>query len=176
MQKIYIIVSKTTTLLARTIRRIIKSEFSHVSLSLDDSCENMISFGRKVYWNPFFGGLVDEGKNINFFKHFNKTEIEILELEISDEQHSKLVNLIDEFKQNRKIYSFNIFGMATSSINIPFGRKNRYFCSQFVAHLLKESEIYDFKKNLKLLRPHEFLNIPHTKSIHKGIIGEYVKK
>lgn len=54
MKKIYIIISKTPTVLARTIRLFMKTEYSHASISLDDTCDNMISFGRRAYWNPFY--------------------------------------------------------------------------------------------------------------------------
>lgn len=175
MKKIYIIISKVTTVVGKSIRHFVKSDYSHVSIALDDTCENMISFGRKKYSIPIIGGLVDEGKNINFFKHFNQTPIKMLELEVQDDQYVKLVNLIDDFKKNRKYYSFNILGVALTGLNIPFGRKNTYFCSEFVAHLLKESGIYDFNKNIKLVRPHEFLNIPNTKVVYEGIISEHKK-
>lgn len=176
LKKIYIIISKTTTVLARVIRFILKTEYSHVSISLDDSCDNMISFGRKVPWNPFNGGLVDEGKNIGFFKHFKKTNVVIFEIDISDKQYIKLSNLIESFKQKRSSYSFNIMGMSLASMSIPYGKENKYFCSQFVAHLLKEAEIHDFNKDNRLVRPHDFASIKNAKEIYKGIISEYVKK
>lgn len=124
----------------------------------------------------FTGGLVDEGKSVNFFKHFKKSEITMLEMAVSDEQYIKLSNLIDDFKQNRDTYSFNILGMFLSSINISYGKKNKYYCSQFVAHLLKEAGIYDFNKDIRIVRPHDFSKIPNTKIVYKGIISEYVKK
>ncbi len=176
MKKIYIIISKTPTILARIIRLYMRTEYSHVSLSLDDTCHNMLSFGRKLYWHPFIGGLVDEGKHIGFFKYFRNSEITILEVTISDEKYIELTNLLDIFKQNRDYYSFNILGMFLSGVNISYSRKNKYFCSQFVAHILKEAGIHDFNKDIRLVRPHDFLKIPDSVTIYKGRIDKYEKE
>lgn len=176
MKKIYIIISKTPTVLAKIIRFYTKTNYSHSSISLDNTCRNMISFGRKFYWNPFLGGLVDEGSDIGFFKHFKKSIITIIEMKVTDEQYLKISNLMDSFKQNRKAYSFNIAGMFLSSLDILYGKKNEYFCSQFVAHLLEESGIHNFNKDSRLVRPHDFANLPNTKVIYKGMISDYIKK
>lgn len=175
MQKIYIIVSKTPTILAKAIRFLFKTEYSHVSISLDDSCENMLSFGRKYHWFPFYGELAFEGKNVGFFKHFKNSEITLFEMDVSDINYNSLVTIINNFKKSKEDYSFNVFGMLLSGLGISYGKKNSYFCSEFVSHLLKESNIYDFNKDNRLVKPHEFANLPKAKKIYKGKISKYIK-
>lgn len=54
-KKIYIIFSQNNTVLARIIKLITRNEYSHVSLSFDEKCRTMYSFGRKYDSNPFYG-------------------------------------------------------------------------------------------------------------------------
>lgn len=174
MQQIYIIVSKTPTVLAKCIRLLTRTEYSHASISLDDSANNMLSFGRKFHWYPFLGGLVDEGKSIGFFKHFKNSKITIFEMKIENDKYDKLVSLINEFKSTREKYKFNILGMFFSGMKIPYGKSNKYFCSQFVAHLLQQSNIYDFKKDVRLVRPYELAKLPNTKIIYNDKISKHI--
>ena len=58
-KKIYIIISASDTIPARLIRRATRAEYNHSSICFDDEFKTFYSFGRKVLWNPFYGGFVN---------------------------------------------------------------------------------------------------------------------
>ena len=74
-KSLYVIVSMTGTLPSRLIRRREKSEFSHVSISLDRRLHHMYSFGRLCKWMIYPGGLVHEIPDRNVYRRFPHTKI-----------------------------------------------------------------------------------------------------
>jgi hypothetical protein len=57
MKKVYIVLTSTTTYLARIIRTYTKDEYSHSSISLDKELNQMYSFGRLNPYIPWWGGF-----------------------------------------------------------------------------------------------------------------------
>ena len=45
--KIYVVLSQTHSMLAKTIKSITHEKYSHISIAFDANCEEMYSFGRK---------------------------------------------------------------------------------------------------------------------------------
>ena len=54
-QDIYLVFSKTGTILSRILRNFSKTKYVHSSISLDSEFTQMYSFGRKNPYNPFSG-------------------------------------------------------------------------------------------------------------------------
>ena len=50
-------------------------------------------------------------------------------------------------------------------------RENYNICTEFVASLLKEADIYDFNK--KLIKPKDFMSIPKINIIYQGKLLNY---
>ncbi len=59
-KKIYIVLTRTNTILSRMIGFIKDDEYTHASISLDRHLSKMYSFGRKYTYNPFVGFLCSE--------------------------------------------------------------------------------------------------------------------
>ena len=90
MEKIYIVLAHTGTLLSRLIKMRTGAEYTHVSIALDENLKNMYSFGRKYSYIAFIGGFVREGANFGTFKRFYNTEISIYEVSVTEEQYKKV--------------------------------------------------------------------------------------
>ena len=140
MEKIYIIQSCTGTILSNIIKGYTKNIYTHVSLSLDINLNNMYSFGRLNPYNPFWGGFVQESPEYGTFKRFYNTECAIYELEITEEQHKKLLNKIEYFEKNKESYKFNIIGLFMVVANKRRVKKNTFYCAEFVKYILKRSK------------------------------------
>ena len=170
---IYIVVSKTNTLLGRLIRRNLGVNYNHCSVSLDDSLENIYSFGRKELWNVFRAGFVRESKSCGFFEKHGDSFISVMQIPVTDEQWQHARHIIMKFKKEPNIYKYSILGLIYCYCGIPIKRKNKYFCSQFVAELLQNSGINLFQKPESLVRPHDFLSLSDGRIIYTGTIGSY---
>lgn len=172
-KNIYIMISKTDTFLGTIIQTRLKTRYNHCSIALDDDLNTFYSFGRKEVYNFIRAGFVHESKDYGFFKVFNNSKICLIKLRISNVQYEEVKSIINTFKKNKNLYKFNITGLFLSGLNICYAKKNHYFCSQFVSQVLKDAGIYDFGKDCRLVKPHEFLNIPEKVVVYRGVIKEY---
>lgn len=172
MKKIYIIQSCTGTILSNIIKGYTKNIYTHVSLSLDINLNNMYSFGRLNPYNPFWGGFVQESPEYGTFKRFYNTECAIYELEITEEQHKKLLNKIEYFEKNKESYKFNIIGLFMVVANKRRVKKNTFYCAEFVKYILKRSKI-NIDNLPQIIKPQDFSKLNGLNKIFEGKLQEY---
>lgn len=163
----------THTFPARLIKIATKYPYSHVGLSLEKDCNQIYSFGRKK-WNSFIDcGFTIEEKNGNFFQKFNKTICKIYELPVTEKQYKKIKKHLQHMKKNQAIYKYDFIGLILKIWDIPTNYQNRYVCSYFVASILQKFKVYQFDKNLSLVKPKDFECIPLLKEIYNGYFSKY---
>lgn len=172
MKKIYIIQSCTGTVLSDIIKGYTKNTYTHVSLSLDINLEHMYSFGRLNPYNPFWGGFVQESPEKGTFKRFYNTECAIYELEITEDQHKRLINKIKYFEKNKESYKFNIIGLFMVVANKRRVKKNTFYCAEFVKYVLKRSKI-NINNLPKIIKPQDFSKLNGLNKIYEGKLQEY---
>ena len=61
---LYIVLTRTNTLISRLIHVLKNDEYTHAAIALDSELKHMYSFGRIYAWNPFVGGFKKEEVNI----------------------------------------------------------------------------------------------------------------
>ncbi|MBP1925132.1 hypothetical protein J2Z76_000989 [Sedimentibacter acidaminivorans] len=158
-KKIYIVLTRTNTILSRLIGFVKDDEYTHASISLDSGLREMYSFGRKYTYNPFVGRFVKENFNKGVYGRHNNLYGLIMEIEVSQEQYQKAENLINEFILNKDLYKYNYIGLVNCLLNIESCNNKRFLCSEFVYYILIISNIVDLKKSRNLVRPQDLLNI-----------------
>lgn len=174
MKKIYIVITYTGTNLSKIIKYYTHSEFSHISISLDEELEKMYSFGRLNPYNPFWGGFVHEGIDRGTFKRFYKTTARIYSIAVTDEQYEKIEETIKNIGENKKDYKFNIIGLFAVGFNKRIERKNYFYCAEFVKHVLESGGI---KTNLpEIVAPDDFKYIENKVLVYEGVLRKYNKK
>ena len=172
MKEVYIIQSYSGTIPAKLIKLFTKYEYSHISISLDKSLTKMYSFGRKNINNFLNSGFIMENKNGEFFKKFNNTYCRIYKLEVNYFQYKKLKSILKKYEKNPDKYKYDLIGIVLKIFKINIKRKNHYVCSQFVAEVLNNSNIYNFNKSPKKVKPSDFDSISNN-IIYTGKIKEY---
>ncbi len=170
---IYLMLSFTGTVLSRIVKVCTLREYSHISIALDLEFDSMYSFGRINPRNPFTGGFVKEEIDKGTYKLFKNTKCKVYSLQVTKEQHEKVKETIEEFTNEKSLYRFNVVGLIGTMVNRPINREYHYFCSQFVGKALLDSGIYDFKKDIGLIKPIEFKNIPNLIPIFEGKLSDY---
>ena len=173
MKKIYIILMHTNTLPAKLIRIFTRYKYSHVGISLDRSCDTIYSFGRKTLHNFMNSGFCIEYKNGEFFKLFNKTTCKIFEIEVTNDQYQKTMDILSDMTSHSDLYKYDFWGLIPRYFGIPFTCKNRYVCSYFVAYVLEQAGICHFDKETCLMFPKDFANLKELREIYKGQYLEY---
>ena len=172
MEKIYIVLTYTGTILSRTVRIFTRNTYTHASIALDKELEKMYSFGRLNSYNPFWGGFVKEGIDIGTFKRFKNTKTEIYSFEVTKEEYKKLEEKILEFNNNRKNYKFNIIGLIYARFNKQCKRKNKFYCSQFVREVIEQAEI-NMENIEEVIKPEDFRKIRTLNLEYKGLLNTY---
>ena len=99
----------------------------------------------------------------------------IYKLTITNQQHDKLKEILDSFENNQDQYKYDIIGLLLKYFYIPLKRDKYYVCSQFVAEVLKDAEIYQFNKPISLIRPKDFEKISISEEVYSGFLLEAKK-
>ncbi|MEG0255699.1 hypothetical protein [Vagococcus sp.] len=171
--KVFLVYSATNSLLSKSIKCYTKETYNHVSIAFDENLDQTYSFGRKKIANPLIGGFVKE----NFWDPFFLTsECLIYSLDVSVEQYEKMLEIVYYFDQNKQLFQYNFLGLIALSFNYDFKRENAYFCSEFVATLLNESNVTTFDKKIQFITPKDLLEIQHLEKIFEGQVVNYLSE
>ena len=172
MKNIYILLTRSSTILSTTINLLTKDEYTHVSIAFDENLESMCSFARKYANLPLPGGLMDEGLFKGYFKGHPRTPCMMMRLQVEDEAYELVKNRAEEMLANRDSYRFNIRGLFLCKFGIVKKRENYYFCSEFVTELLEMTNAVKFPKCSSLMHPQDYASLKELKICYKGTIGE----
>jgi hypothetical protein len=174
MEKVFVVVTHTGTILSRIIKKITKNEYTHVSISLDEELNYMYSFGRLNPYNPFIGGFVHEGINFGTFKRFKATKASIYAIDVTSKQYLSAVANIRNIERNKEKYHFNVIGLIAVAFKKKLAPEKSFYCAEFVKYILNESGI---ENNLpEIVKPEDFKKLPNSKLIYKGKLRKYNKK
>lgn len=173
MKKIYLILTHSGSVPSRIIKIFTRYGYSHVALALDENLDKMYTFGRKKLNNAFNGGFIIETIESEFYHKFKNTHCLVYSLEISDRNYLRLQAAVEQFVLNSERYHYDIIGLIFKSINIKISRKNYFVCTDFISYLLKTSDVHTFNK--KVIKPRDFMAIPHKELIYSGLLSEYKK-
>ena len=169
-KKIYIVLTDTGTILNRIIKLYTNKPYNHASISLDSQLTELYSFARKKYYNPLIGGFVKEDINNPILM---KSKCAIYCLETDEETYDRIINNIKRFNINKDKFKYNILGLIGVIIKKDFKRKNKYFCSQFVATILKDSGVEFTPKKPCFTTPFDFAESDNLSFIYEGKLSKY---
>lgn len=158
-KRIYIVLTKTNTLLSTLIGIIKNNEYTHASISLNKNLSTMYSFGRKYTYNPFVGRFVKENLNEGVFGLQKKLNGLVMELVVSTEQYEKINDLLNEFIENSRAYKYSYSGLIYSLLNIEACSRDRFLCSEFVYYILSECGAANLNKPRNLVTPQDLLKV-----------------
>lgn len=169
-RKLYILHTDTGSLLTKLIKLYTKKPYNHVSISLDQQLIEVYSFGRKRPRNPLIGGFVKENIQTGVFK---QAKCAVYCCTVSEAQYQRIQQHIEEMEKQQHDYRYNFIGLFAVALNKKWNRRNAFFCSQFVATVLKESGVLDLTKPLCLVTPHDLQEVPLFQLIYQGDLEAY---
>jgi hypothetical protein len=172
-KKGYILLTDTGTVFTNLIKLFTNKPYNHASIAFDSDLSEVYSFGRKSIRNPFIGGFVEEDMKSRLF---NQADCEIYSFEITEVQMQKMKHYILEIEAEKNQYRYNFLGLFGFILNRPIERKKSFFCSQFVASVLEEGNVIDFKKPLSLIAPNDFQKLTNLQLMYQGKLTDYTNK
>ncbi|MGO2083577.1 hypothetical protein [Vagococcus sp.] len=169
--KVYLIFSATDSILSKLIGAYTQKPYNHVSIAFDENLKNVYSFGRKKISNPLIGGFVKEDFYHPFFLC---SQCRVYSLDITLEQLNSLKALIHYFEDRQQDLQYNFIGLLTLALNFNFERQNAYFCSQFVATILKEANVCSFTKKSHFIKPYDLMDEVPLVLEYEGSVVNYL--
>ena len=132
----------------------------------------MYSFGRKYPHNPFWGGFVKESPSSGTFKRFKNTQAIIISVDIDADAYEDIEKYIHTLYSHKHKYHYNYFGVAFAAFKKDYKSKNRFYCSEFVKHILERGHVDGTEKLPNVIHPIDFLQLPH-KELYCGSLKQY---
>jgi hypothetical protein len=171
-KKVYILLTNTGSFLTKLIKLYTKKPYNHASIAFDHELSEVYSFGRKTARNPFIGGFVKEDVKAGLFK---QADCAIYSFTVTEDQLKKMFYYLQEIEAQKRDYRYNFLGLFGVMFNKPIKRKKAFFCSQFVATVLKEGNIIHFEKPHSLITPHDFQKVSTFQFVYEGKLKDYQK-
>ncbi len=170
---IYILLTYSGSLLSKVIKIHTREPYAHVSIGFDEELSELYSFGRLKPNNPMIGGFIKEDISNGTYARFPNTTCALYSLEVSDKKYKRLLKELNKFKKYGDKYGYNIIGLLGVMVKFPIERRHHYFCSQFVASLLKNSGIKLIDKQTGLTAAKDFRTCSELNLIYEGSLQDY---
>ena len=168
---IYIVLTKTGTLLSKAIGMYTGKEMNHASIAFDEELFEMYSFGRRQLNNPLSGGFLREDAVRGLFE---TADCVIYRCKISHDQYLEMMKIVHYMYWNRDRYKYNFIGLFGVMMQREVRRERAYFCSQFVAMLLKVGGLNVYQ-NPALMTPHCISQLPYLEKVYAGKLADYLQ-
>lgn len=172
-KSVYVLLTDTGTLFTKVIKCFTNAPYNHVSIAFDENLFEIFSFGRKYPRNPLIAGFIKEDVYEGTYRYFYNTRCLLLKIDVSYMEYVRLKQTVQQFYQNRHIYSYNLLGLIGVVVHYPIMQKNKYFCSQFVAEVFERSGVELWHLPPALVTPNHFLSHPRFEIVYEGRLYDY---
>lgn len=169
-KQIYLLLTDTGTIFTRLIKAFTKAPYNHASIALDKELREVYSFGRKQPRNPFRAGLVKEDTSSILFR---RAKCAVYSLTVTVEQFERIQDCIQKMYKQKEDYHYHLAGLFGVMLNKPIKKKNAFFCSQFVATVLKECGIIEVDNDLSLIKPSDLPFTVTFEVVYQGRLSNY---
>ena len=175
MGNIYIVLSRPDSFVSTLIAFFTRAEFSHISVAYDRELRSLCSFARK-YHLPLPGGLVAENENGVLRKALRNAKCIILSASVPESRFEAFRSRIDTMLLSRDTYHYSLRGLFFCCLGVETHREHHYFCSQFVAEMLRYAGVRGIPKPPSLMKPLDFLKIPDLARVYIGVLCDYLPR
>lgn len=170
MPIIYLIETNNHTALSQSIRFFSRYPYNHLSISLDPSLSEVYSFGRREPLNPLMAGFAKE----DFSHPFYKDSVgRVYALQANFQEYEIIENQLHSFSLNPLAWHYNLLGLLPAYFQYSWDRSDHFFCSEFVATLLKSAGILSPLTRPSLMHPKDVIEAVHPSCIYDGRLQQY---
>ena len=165
---IYILLSRSTTIASRCIRLVTKKEYTHVSISVDPTLNEMYAFCRIYPRLPVPGGLARDSLYRGFYEIHKTIPCAFYRLEVTDTQFEMVNESLKRLYEIKDRFSYDLLGACLFMNKKERKCFNNRYCSWFVGELLGTLGIAEFDKPYSLLEPVDFRDIKGIELLNEG--------
>ena len=172
MKTIYILLTRSETILSRIVYYFTAAKFTHVSIAFEQDKQMFYSSSRKNGRTMFPAGPCKEPLCGGFFKRHPDIPCAVYELTVTEEVYEKAKEEVEKIMDKADMYHYNILGLILCVFNIAYTRRHHFFCSQFVGEILRRSSAVSLPKHTALMRPMDYMELPNLKCVYRGTVWE----
>ena len=172
MKTIYILLTRSGTLLSKLVYAATGASYTHASMAFDEELNCLYSSTRKNGYTMFPAGPSKEYLNKGVFLLRDNAPCALYALEVSDEAYFCALHRAEEFMRHSEEYSFNTLGLILCGLHIRWQRRHHYFCSQFVSEVLEQSGALALPKDSTLMHPSDYTTLPGLECLYTGPLRE----
>lgn len=99
---------------------------------------------------------------------------QLYEIPVSEDAYERIQAILQSFVERKPNLQYSKLGVLMVMLQIPHKWKNRYFCSQFVAEVLREARAVPLKKDPSLYVPKDFIYLPQKELVFQGTLPDMV--
>lgn len=174
MKTIYILLTRSSSVLSRVIHFATGDDYTHVSIAFDKDLHTLYSSGRKNGWTVIPAGPCKESIREGFITKQKNVPCALYKLEVSEKVYEMAKQEVENIMDNADEYHYNILGLLLCRLNIPYNRKRNYFCSQLVSEVLHRSNALKFPKKTSLMRPTDYMQLQGLLLCFSGVLEELI--
>lgn len=172
MKTIYILLTRSGTLLAKLVYSVTGANYTHASLAFDEDLSCLYSSTRKNGYTMFPAGPSREYLDRGVFRLRPEAPCALYALEVSEEAYIRARRRANHMMAHGKLYRFNVLGLVLCAMHIRWQRRRHYFCSQFVSDVLEKSGALELPKDSTLMHPNDYTLLPQLKCLYKGRLAD----
>ena len=172
MKTIYILLTRSGTLLSNLVYSVTGADYTHASIAFDEDLSCLYSSTRKNGYTMFPAGPSREYLNRGVFKLRGNVPCALYALEVTDGAYARAKRRADHMMAHGRMYRFNMIGLVLCALHIRWNRRRHYFCSQFVSEVLEKSGSLQLPKHSTLMHPNDYTGIEGLECLYKGRLDE----
>ena len=159
-RKLYILLTRFPDNGSKAIQALTGFYYTHASIGLEEDMNTFYSFVVK-------GFIVEE---ISRYLRPDRAPFpcQLYELEVSEKVYNSVKKILSSYIERKKHLRYTKLGLVFCLLRIPYKKDHHYFCSQFVADVLKQAKANRLKKNSALYLPKDFKNLPGIRLHFQG--------
>ena len=159
-KKIYVLMTRYPGRDAKFLSWYTRFPYTHTSIGFEDDMDTFYTF-------------VSKGFFIESIRKYEKPGREsfpcaLYEITVPEKTYYNVKKLVLSYKARKEKLKYSTLGLVCCFLKIPLKRKNKYFCSQFVAEVLQQSKILRLKKKSTLYFPKDISRHKELKLIYVG--------
>ena len=171
MKTIYILLTRSGTLLSNLVYAVTGANYTHASLAFDEDLSCLYSSTRKNGYTMFPAGPSREYLNRGVFRLRENVPCALYALDVSDEAYTRARRRAEHMMAHGNLYRFNVIGLALCGLHIRWNRRRHYFCSQFVSEVLEKSGAMELPKHSTLMHPNDYTRLEELRCVYRGTLA-----
>jgi hypothetical protein len=157
---VYVVLSRSTTVPSRLIGAVTGDRLTHSALALDADLEYMFGFGRRGTRNALSTCFKRERLDDPLYERMGSLPGLVLEVPVTAVQHDAIRAQVEAFLLDGHRYRYNFAGLVHHVTGRSREDDYRFFCSEFVYHVLHQAGVCDLRVPRGQVRPMTLLSLP----------------